>query len=305
MRFDVDVVWPLFATLSTLLFLYLATVGFLVTSGVLVAKFLARGDPPDQDQAQAFVQVRHTWSRRLAGHIVEILVASFDLFLRLLYLLRLLPAPRDPGSGTPVIMLPGYTENAGAMWWFARKLSKRGFRPVLLDFPSTFLRLESNVAFLAREVQRLRETTGYDKVAVVAHSMGGVIARAYMLTRTDHGVLTLVAIASPFRGTHIARLGALLRLGHSTLDMCPGSEFACRFPPSLATSAPIHSIVGCQENIVSPVWSCVLPGTDTHVLSLPVGHDAPLHLQESYDRIEGWLVADGVERAAQREAQPA
>lgn len=287
-----------------LIVLYLATVGFLVTSGLLVALFLARGDTPDDAQAAAFQTIRPSWSRRLVGQVVEILVAAFDLVLRFLYLLRLLPKPHDPGSGTPVVMLPGYTENAGAMWWFARKLARRGFRPILLDFPSTFHRLESNVGFLGMRLRQLRAATGYDKVAVVAHSMGGVIARAHMLTDPDHGVLTLVAIASPFRGTHIARLGAAFRLGRSAFDMCPNSDFACRFPPTATASAPIHTIVGCQENIVSPVWSCVLPGCDTYVLSLPVGHDAPLHLNESYQQVEGWLVQDGVE-PAQTEAATA
>jgi pimeloyl-ACP methyl ester carboxylesterase len=281
--------------LLALVVLYVITVAFLVTSGLFVATFLARGDAPDDVQALVFAQIRHSWARRIVGQLVEVLVAAFDLVLRFLYVLRLLPKLRDPGSGTPIIMLPGYTENAGAMWWFARKLSKRGFRPVLLDFPSTFHRLETNVTWLGTRIAQLRESTGHDKVAIVAHSMGGVIARAHMLTQPDHGVLTLIAIASPFRGTHIARLGAAFRLGHSALDMCPGSSFACRFPPHVMATAPIRTIVGCQENIVSPVWSCVLPGCDTYVLSLPVGHDAPLHLEESYARMEAWLLDDGVQ----------
>ncbi|HKU42031.1 MAG TPA: alpha/beta fold hydrolase [Polyangiales bacterium] len=287
--------------LLALMVLYVIGVAVLVTSGLFVATFLARHDVPDNLQALAFDRVRPPWSQRIVGQLVEVLVAAFDLVLRFLYILRLLPKLRDPGTGTPIVMLPGYTENAGAMWWFARKLAKRGFRPVLLDFPSTFHRLESNVAWLAQRLALLRESTGYDKVAIVAHSMGGVIARAHMLTSSDHGVLTLVAIASPFRGTHLAKLGAAFRLGHSAVDMCPNSAFACRYPPEARTSAPIHTIVGCQENIVSPVWSCVLPGCDTHVLSLPVGHDAPLHLEESYLRMEQWLVEDGVQPARELE----
>jgi hypothetical protein len=125
-----------------------------------------------------------------------------------------------------------------------------------------------------------------------------------MLSDPDHGVLSLIALASPFRGTHMARLGAAFRFGYSSLDMCPNSEFACRFPPTAIASAPIHSIVGCQENIVSPMWSCVLPGCDTYVLSLPVGHDAVLHLDEAYLQLESWLVQDGVE-PAQAETAPA
>jgi pimeloyl-ACP methyl ester carboxylesterase len=286
----------LLATLS-LLVLYLLTVGFLVTSGWILGLYLSRGDLPDDAQAAAFDAIHPPWKQRLLGQFVETLVAAFDLALRFFYLLRLLPKPRDPGSGTPIVMLPGFTENAGAMWWFARKLRKRGFRPVLIDFPSTFHRLDTNVKFLGMRLRQLRAESGYDKVAIVAHSMGGVIARAHMLSDPDHGVLSLVAIGSPFRGTHMARLGAAFRLGHSSLDMVPNSEFALRFPPDLVASAPIHVIVGCQENIVSPMWSCVLPGCDTFVLSLPVGHDGPLHLDESYERLEKWLVEDGVQPA--------
>lgn len=291
----------LLGTFLGLLVLYVMTVGLIVTGGLLVGLFLARGDRPDDLQAAAFEAIHPRWSQRVVGQLVETLIAAFDLALRFLYLLRLLPKPRDPGTGTPVVLLPGFTENAGALWWFARKLARRGFRPFLIDFPSTFHRLETNVAFLGMRLRQLRAATGYDRVAIVAHSMGGVIARAHMLSDPDHGVLTLVALASPFRGTHMARLGAAFRLGRSSLDMCPNSEFACRFPPTASTSAPIHSIVGCQENIVSPMWSCVLPGCDTYVLSLPVGHDAVLHLHEAYVRLEDWLVQDGVEPAQTEE----
>jgi len=33
------------------------------------------------------------------------------------------------------------------------------------------------------------------------------------------------------------------------------------------------------------------------LLSVPVGHDAPLVLAESYARLESWLLQDGVLRA--------
>jgi pimeloyl-ACP methyl ester carboxylesterase len=283
--------------LGVLVALYLVGVGFVVTSGVIMARWLARNDGMDEFQAEAFGAFRASLAQRLLGHVVEVLVVAFDLLLRFLWLLHLLPAPRDPGSGTPIVLLPGYSENAGALWWFARRLHRRGFRPVLIDFPSTFSGIEQNVAFLRERLQALRAATGSDCVAVVAHSMGGVVARSLLLSEPEHGVLTLIAIASPFRGTHIARLGASLRMGRSVVDMCPESSFAGRFLPSATASVPIRSIIGEQENIVSPPWSCVLPGCETHVLSLPVGHDAPLHLAEAYERVEAWLLQDGVRRA--------
>ena len=280
--------------LLALLVFYLFVVGGVVTGGVFVCRFLARHDTMDEHQARVFATFKCSWRRRLLGQVVEVLVASFDLLLRALWMLHLLPAPRDPGSGTPIIMLPGYTENAGAMWWFARKLRRRGYRPFLIDFPSTFRPIERNVEFLRARLHEICEQTRCERIAIVAHSMGGVVARTLLLSDPNHKVLTLIAISSPFRGTHIARLGALFHMGESVIDMSPSSPFAHRFLPSAPASVPIRCIIGEQENIVSPPWSCVLPGCEVHVLSLPVGHDAPLHLPESFARVEAWLAQDGV-----------
>jgi predicted alpha/beta hydrolase family esterase len=289
--------------LIALTVLYLVVISCGVTGGVMVARYLARNDPMDEAQARVFGSFRPSLAARLYGHVLEVSIASFDLVLRALWLLGLLRAPADPGSGTPIVMLPGYTENAGALYWFARKLRRRGFRPFLIDFPSTFSPIDKNVAFLRHKVVTIRRETGCERVAIVAHSMGGVVARAFLLSDPDHGVLTLIALASPFRGTHIARLGAFMRLGESVIDMSPASPFAHRFLPSARASAPIRVIIGEQENIVSPPWSCVLPDCDVHLLSVPVGHDAPLHLPESYERLESWLLQDGVLRCDEAPAE--
>lgn len=283
--------------LLALVVLYLAAVAGGVTAGVVLARYLARNDPMDEAQARVFGSFRPSLVARLKGLVIEVVIASFDLVLRALWLLGLLRAPSDPGSGTPILMLPGYTENAGALYGFARKLRRRGFRPFLVDFPSTFSPIDANVAFLRKKIRAIQRETGCQRVALVAHSMGGVVARALLLSDPDHGVLTLIAVASPFRGTHMARLGAFMHLGESVIDMSPASPFAHRFLPSARASVPIRVIIGEQENIVSPPWASVLPGCDVHLLSLPVGHDAPLHLRESYERMESWLLQDGVLRA--------
>lgn len=275
---------------------YVVMVSFGVTSGVVMARFLARHDPMDEAQARIFAAYRPSVLARAYGHTLEVSIVAFDLMLRLLWLLGVLRAPEDPGSGTPIVLLPGYTENAGALYWLASKLRRRGFRPFLIDFPSTFSPIDNNVAFLRQRIGAIRRETGCDKVAIVAHSMGGVVARALLLSDPDHGVITLVALASPFRGTHMARLGVLMRLGESVIDMSPSSPFAHRFLPSARASVPIRVIIGEQENVVSPPWSCVLPECDVHLLSVPVGHDAPLVLAESYERLESWLLQDGVLR---------
>jgi pimeloyl-ACP methyl ester carboxylesterase len=196
------------------------------------------------------------------------------------------------------LVLPGYTENSGTMWWLGRKLARAGFHPILLDFPSTLHRIEDNVEFLRARIAALRAQLGGAAIPVVAHSMGGLITRTLIHTHADHGVLTLVAIASPFRGTRLARIAMRLGLrGHCLGQMIPGSEFLRRYPPSLPCKVPILSMIACQENIVVPEWSAVVTDADVRVLSQPWGHQAPLFVDEVSTQVERWLLRYGVTRA--------
>src|SRR5262245_16155816 len=99
--------------LLELLVLYLAVIAVVVTSGLFLARFLARNDPMDEHQAKVFGSFRPRLLARVLGHGAEIAIVAVDMLLRFLWLLRLLPRPSDPGSGTPVVLLPGYWENAG------------------------------------------------------------------------------------------------------------------------------------------------------------------------------------------------
>ena len=62
-------------------------------------------------------------------------------------------------------------------------------------------------AQLAEEVEAVVEETGYERIHVVAHSLGGLIAR-YYVTRLggDERVHTLVTLGSPHSGTLLAHL---------------------------------------------------------------------------------------------------
>lgn len=66
--------------------------------------------------------------------------------------------------------------------------------------------LEERAEALAECVRRVREATGPGRVDVVAHSMGGIIAR---MAIADHGlarsIRTLVTLGTPHGGTHAAR----------------------------------------------------------------------------------------------------
>jgi len=287
--------------LAALVALYLGSVAITVGAGVAFCAWAERryraALPLDDAPTSGPARARASPFARARGLVVEIVCQAFALVLRGAHQLRLLPPPRIPSSGTPVLLLPGYVENAGTMWWLARRLARAGFRTVLIEFPSTTCAIEQNVGYLARRVAEISADSGGSPLAVVAHSMGGVITRTLMLSREDHGVLTLVALGSPFRGTHLARIGARLRFGHCVGQIVPGSTFLERFPPTLPCPVPTLSLIAPQENIVSPLWSAAIAGAHMRVLAEPYGHEAPLFVSSVADDVAAWLLAHGVTRA--------
>jgi pimeloyl-ACP methyl ester carboxylesterase len=291
--------------IAAFLALYLFGVAITVWAGARYCAWAARrygdaGMAPAPDDLGVFSPSRMSRYMRLRGLMLEIGYQALAFMLRAAHEVRLLRAPRGDARGTPVLVVPGYVENAGTMWWLGRRLARSGFNVKLLEFPSTTCAIEQNVAYLGACIEQIRADSGARGVAVVAHSMGGVIARTLVLSRKDHGVSTLVAIGSPFRGTHLARLGARLRIGHCVGQIVPGSDFLRRYPPTVPCPVPTLSMVAVQENIVTPPWSAVIAGATIHVLGEPYGHEAPLFVREVAAEIERWLDANGTARGVSR-----
>ena len=66
--------------------------------------------------------------------------------------------------------------------------------------------VRSLAARLAAQVERVCDRTGFDRVHIVAHSMGGLVARYYVQRLGGHErVHTLVTLGTPQRGTRWAR----------------------------------------------------------------------------------------------------
>jgi pimeloyl-ACP methyl ester carboxylesterase len=89
-------------------------------------------------------------------------------------------------------------------------------------------------AQLAEEVEAIVAETGYERIHVVGHSMGGLIAR-YYVTRLggDERVHTLVTLGSPHHGTYLAyawnsRIMQQLRPGSPLLQELEQPVAGCR-----------------------------------------------------------------------------
>ncbi len=126
----------------------------------------------------------------------------------------LAPVPRSlvvtdvEAAGTPILLVHGIMDNRSMFTVFRRTLRRRGFGVVHAVNYSLFTGdLRTAAHELRKHVERLREETGADKVHIVGHSLGGMIARYYVQRMGGAAFVdTLVTLGSPHTGTLTAYL---------------------------------------------------------------------------------------------------
>lgn len=108
----------------------------------------------------------------------------------------------------PVLLLHGFGMNRTQWVWLGRRLAKLDLGPVYGRTYFSPRSIAANAAHLRRMVDEILARENATKVDIVAHSLGGLVARYYIerMGGADR-VGCLVTIASPHRGTKLGRLG--------------------------------------------------------------------------------------------------
>ena len=109
-------------------------------------------------------------------------------------------------AGTPILLVHGMADNRSIFTLLRLGLRRRGFgRVSSMNYSPFTADMRVAAAQLAEEVEALVAETGYERIHVVGHSMGGLIAR-YYVTRLggDERVHTLVTLGTPHQGTYTA-----------------------------------------------------------------------------------------------------
>jgi triacylglycerol lipase len=109
-------------------------------------------------------------------------------------------------AGTPILLVHGIVSNRSIFTLLRRGLTRRGFSNV---FAMNYLTVANDVraaaARLSVEVERIVEETGFERIHIIGHSLGGLIAR-YYVTRLggDARVHTLITLGTPHSGSYAA-----------------------------------------------------------------------------------------------------
>ncbi|MDQ1536553.1 MAG: triacylglycerol lipase [Actinomycetota bacterium] len=106
-------------------------------------------------------------------------------------------------AGTPILLVHGMIDNRSIFTLLRRGLRRRGFgRVVSVNYSPFTTDVRVAAAWLAQEVESLVAETGYERVHVIGHSLGGLIARYYVTRLGGHQrVHTLVTLGTPHGGT--------------------------------------------------------------------------------------------------------
>ena len=174
-----------------------------------------------------------------------------------------LAAPSD--AQVPVILVPGWLDSDSDLQLIRTRLLQAGWaedRAEAISFSDPVGSNREHAVELGLAVAAMLERTGSKEVDVLAHSMGGLAARWYILTQPDHSIRRAVFLGTPHRGT----LSAYLAFGKSRPEMLPGSNFL----DSLNTLQPTP--LGVESRTIRTL-------IDTHIIS---GSSATLPDVEDY-----------------------
>jgi triacylglycerol lipase len=135
---------------------------------------------------------------------------------------EVLTAGDDP---VPVLVVPGWGDTAPDVEPIRQRLIEAGWpesRVSTLSFRDPVGSNAAHAQEIGTAIRVLQGLTGAERVDVVAHSMGGLAVRQYLVTKEGPPSVRRVAfLGTPHRGT----VAAVLAWGDGGREMVPGSDF--------------------------------------------------------------------------------
>jgi predicted alpha/beta hydrolase family esterase len=178
------------------------------------------------------------------------------------------PAP----AADPILLLHGVLCNGGVWRSLKRRLRKAGLGPVYApSYGPPLASIELFADQIAAKIDRILAATGARQVSIVAHSMGGIVARAYVRKHGGGKVRRVITIGTPHEGSAHAWLFPGTSLG----QLRPGNPWLAALPEPSAASPPFVSVWSWHDSMVAPQTSARLRhGRNVEIVG--VGHNALL-----------------------------
>ena len=201
---------------------------------------------------------------------------------RMIAFRRLVRDPPPAPCELPVLLLHGVMCNAGVWHPFLRWFRERGIGSVYaLSYGPPLASIDVFAEQAAEKIDAMLADTGARQAIVVAHSMGGLVMRAYFRRYGGGKVARLVTIATPHEGS----MHAWLALGQSVSQLRPRNAWLAELGlPAGDDLPPIVSVWSWHDSMVAPQTSSRVDFGD-NVEVTGVGHTAMLRDREVFERV--------------------
>ncbi len=180
-------------------------------------------------------------------------------------------ADEPPNASDPeqevVVLLHGLGRNAGSMALMEQRLTGAGYRVHNIDYPSRKAPPDTLVALVAESVAACCAES--PRVHFVTHSLGGILARAYLAAEAPVNAGRLVMLAPPNRGSELPDV-----LGDQWLFefiMGPTASELGTDPASFPNRLPLPPVqtgVIAGTGSINPIGTLVIPGEDDGMVSV-------------------------------------
>ena len=191
--------------------------------------------------------------------------------------------PRPAPARRPVLLIHGVLVNDGVWVAFRRDLSRRGIGPIYtINYGPPLADIELFAEQLDKKIEAICQSTGAERVVLVAHSMGGLVARAYLRRCGGARVARLITLGTPHHGSVLAYMFP----GRDLAQMHPGNPWLAELNRNEAAGppAPVTSIWSRHDSMVAPQASAELGGAE-NVALIGVAHNALLADAEVRQRV--------------------
>ncbi len=195
------------------------------------------------------------------------------------------PAPQPPvaRSDRPVVLLHGFLCNGRVWTALQARLHAAGFGPIEApDVEPLLADIETQARRVAPELLALQSRCNGERVVIIAHSMGGLVARALLRDLGAGAIRRIVTIASPHHGTLLVH-GLPWPNTRQMSDASPWLR-ALNSAQEGRFTVPVASIYGVEDNLVVPAGSARLQGAEMHELR-GIGHFGMLRARGALDRV--------------------
>jgi pimeloyl-ACP methyl ester carboxylesterase len=232
----------------------------------LVARLLRRSDDKRSNKKSAFMALAREIDARAMCYTLTQPFHQLFMFSE----------PTSEKSGVPILLVHGYFSNRGMWWKFRRALVRAKLGPVYsVTLEPLWGSIDAMIGGLEKKIDIIRAQSGHEKLVVVAHSMGGLVTRAWMVKNQANAarIAKFITIGSPHHGTRMASVA----VGQCVFEMRIGSGWLAALERAEldASHPPTTSIYTENDDLVVPAESSRLEWA-ANIAVRDVGHVSQL-----------------------------